>query len=79
MRHEPDRQYKWILHAKGHFSKLTGLWALKAKEAEQVAEALEKWLMLLGVPCIIQYDSGTEFKGALLILLRRHGIKVHQR
>ena len=75
MRHEPDRQYLWILHAKDHFSKLTGLWALKAKEAEQVTEALEQWLMLLGVPCIIQYDNGTEFKGAHLILLHRHGIK----
>lgn len=76
MRHEPDREYKWILHAKDHFSKYSGLWALKSKEAEGVAEALEGWIMSFGPPSMIQCDNGKEFKGALLILLRRHGIKV---
>ncbi len=75
MKHEPDRQYKWILHAKDHFSKLSGLWALKSKHAGPVAEAMAQWFMLLGPPAIVQCDNGTEFKGALLILLRKYGIK----
>lgn len=75
MKHEPDRQYKWILHAKDHFSKFSGLWALKSKHAGPVAEAMAQWFMLLGPPGIVQCDNGSEFKGALLILLRKHGIK----
>ena len=75
MKHEPDRQYKWILHAKNHFSKLSGLWALKSKHAELVAEAIAQWFMLLGPPSIVQCDNGTKFKGALFILLRKYGIK----
>lgn len=36
---------------------------------------MAQWFMLLGPPTIVQCDNGTEFKGALLILLRKYGIK----
>jgi IS30 family transposase len=32
--------------------------------------------MCFGPPKILQSDNGTEFKGALSILLQEHGIKV---
>jgi hypothetical protein len=35
MRHQPDRQYEWILHAKDHCSKFS---CLKSKQAEGVAD-----------------------------------------
>lgn len=75
MRHEPDGQFKWFLHAKDHFSKLSALWPLKSKHADVVAESLAQFIMFYGPPSIIQCNNGKEFKGALLILLRKHGIK----
>lgn len=75
MRHEPSGQYKWILHVKDHFSKYSTLYPLVSKRAAGVAAVLSQWIMCFGIPKIIQCDNGSEFKGALLILLRRHGIQ----
>ena len=76
MRHEPDGQYKWILHIKDHFSKWSSLFPLKSKSAEEVAGLIATWIGCYGVPEILQCDNGREFKGVLLVLLKRHGIKV---
>ena len=76
MRHEPDGQYKWILHIKDHFSKWSPLFPLKSKSAEEVAGLITTWIGCYGVPEILQCDNGREFKGVLLVLLKRHGIKV---
>lgn len=76
MRHEPDGQYKWILHAKDHFSKFSYLYALKSKEAGEVAGAFGYWIMSFGPPQIVQCDNGSEFKGASRLLLQKHGIKI---
>lgn len=75
MRHEPDGQYKWILHAKDHFSKLSCLWVFKSKHVKPVAEVLEQWIMSYRPPSIIQCDNGLEFKGALLLLLCKYSIQ----
>ena len=33
-------------------------------------------MMFLGVPVILQADNGKEFKGAILQLVKNHGVKV---
>ena len=77
MRSEPDGEYKWILQIRDHFSKYCALYPLKQKTAEEVAAAVLQWLHHHSVhPRIWQSDNGSEFKGALLILLRRYGVKV---
>jgi hypothetical protein len=75
-RHEPDGQYKWVLHIEDHFSKWTSLFALKSKSAAEVADAHAMFIGFFGHPEIIQCDNGREFKGVLLVLLKQYGIKV---
>ena len=70
MQHEPDREFKWIFHAKDHFSKFSYLAALSSKHAEPIAQAMAVWISFCGPPKIVQCDNGREFEGALLILLR---------
>ena len=41
-----------------------------------MADAMIPWLMCFGPMKYAQADNGGEFKGALLILLRRHGIGI---
>lgn len=76
MRHEPDEQFKWILHITDHFSKWSSLFPLKSKTPVEVAGQMAVWIECYGVPEILQYDNGWEFKGVLLILLQKHEIKV---
>jgi hypothetical protein len=76
MRHEPSGQFKWILHIKDHFSKYTQLYPLKSKHAKPIAEAFALFIAAFLPPKIMQADNGKEFKGALLILLRKYGIRV---
>ena len=76
MRHELSGQYKWILHIKDHFSKYTQLYPLKSKHAELIADAFALFIAAFLPPKIMQADNGKEFKGALLILLRKYGIQV---
>jgi hypothetical protein len=76
MRHEPLRQYKWILHIKDHFSKYTQLYPLKSKHAELISDCFAQFIAAFLPPKIMQADNGKEFKGALLILLRKYGIQV---
>ncbi|KFZ20383.1 hypothetical protein V502_03199 [Pseudogymnoascus sp. VKM F-4520 (FW-2644)] len=76
MRHEPSGQYKWILHIKDHFSKYTQLYPLKSKYAEPIADCFALFIAAFLPPKIMQADNGKEFKGALLILLRKYGIQV---
>jgi len=46
------------------------------KIAQEVADNLDVWLMCYGPFEILQCDCGAEFKAALAILMRRHGIKI---
>ena len=46
------------------------------KASEKVVKVVLTWIMNLGPPKILQSDNGTEFKGALTILLRQYGIQV---
>ena len=76
MRHEPSGQYKWILHIKDHFSKYTQLYPLKSKHAGPIADCFALFIAAFLPLKIMQADNGKEFKGALLILLRKYGIRV---
>jgi len=77
MRSEPNGEYKWILQIRNYFSKYYTLYPLKQKTAEEVAAAVLQWIYYHSVyPRIWQSNNGIEFKGALLILLCRYGVKV---
>ena len=65
-----------ITRYKDHFSKYTCLFALRSKEASEVANALAIFLMCFGSPQIAQMDNGKEFKGVCLLLLKRFGIRI---
>jgi len=76
MRATPHNGYHWILHIKDHFSKYTFLYALRDKTSAGVAACIAQWLVVVGIPRILQCDNGVEFKGVLLILLKKYGIKI---
>lgn len=76
MSSSPDGNFKWILHLKDHFSKFSTLYPLIDKSSAGVATQIAHWIGMCGVPKILQCDNGTEFKGILLILLQRYGIKI---
>ncbi|CAF4559174.1 unnamed protein product, partial [Didymodactylos carnosus] len=61
LRTRPDGEFKWILHARDHFSKFSWGYALQTKEAKNVAEHLTSLFYQFG-PCkILQSDNGKEF------------------
>jgi len=67
-RSTPDHGNHWILPIKDHFSKYSFLYPLTDKTAEGVAKCITPWLGMDGIPRIIQWDNGKEFKGVLLIM-----------
>ena len=76
MRHDPDREFCWILHSEDHFSKFHMLYAMIDKEAITIARNIHHWITCFGIPEVIQSDNGTEFQGACTDLLQIFGIKV---
>lgn len=76
MRGDPDGEFKWICHLRDHFSKYSVACPMPNKTSEEVVKVVITWIMHLGPPKILQSDNGTEFKGALTILLRQHGIQI---
>ena len=59
-----------------HFSKESYLAPLPSKHAHHIADAMIPYIMIQGSINIWQCDNGSEFKGAMMMLARRHGIKV---
>ncbi|KAK3249211.1 hypothetical protein CYMTET_41350 [Cymbomonas tetramitiformis] len=55
------KEYKWLLHVKGHHSRFSFLYALQKKEARGVLEALFHIYGVFGPPTIFQTDNGREF------------------
>ena len=76
MRGDPDDDQKWICHMRDHFSKYSIATPMANKTSIEVVKVVVMWIMHFGPPKILQSDNGTEFKGALSILLQEHGIKV---
>ena len=79
MRGSPDGNYCWIPHIRDHFSKFSAAFALKSKRSREVAEKLLIWIGLFGSSEILQCDSGTEFQGAVAILIKFHNIQLINR
>ncbi|CAF1570775.1 unnamed protein product [Rotaria magnacalcarata] len=61
MRSIPNGEYKWILHAKDHFTKFLWTYPLQSKEAEPVAQKFLQQFYSFGAPRILQSDNGKEF------------------
>lgn len=76
MHTKQDGEYVLILHLKDHFSKLSILYALKSKRSSEITYYIIILVHHLGIPGILQCDSGQEFKGALLLFLKKHNIKL---
>ncbi len=73
---KPHGSYVLILHIKDHFSKQTLFHTLTSKKAFKIAYYVSLYVCHFGAPGIFQCDNGREFKGALLIFLKKHGIKL---
>ena len=62
MRHLPDEEYKWILHAIDHWTKFNFAFPLQSKEDESVAAIFRTYIFpYFGIPKIIHTDNGREF------------------
>lgn len=62
MQQRRDEQFKFLGHAVDHFSKFRVIFALKTKEATEVAQNLnEKVFSVFGLPSILHSDNGKEF------------------
>lgn len=61
MRNMQYDNYKFILHAKDHFTKFSWLYPLMSKEAAQVSTHLRNIFYSFGPPKILQSDNGKEF------------------
>ena len=75
-RGDPDEEMKWICHLRDCFSKYSVACPMPNKSSEKVVKVVLTWLMHRWPPKVLQSDNGTEFKGALTLLLRQHGIQV---
>ena len=76
IRNRPSDKYKWILHTHDHKSRFQTLWPLVDKSAPAVVEAMTFFLAASHQMKIWQSDNGGEFKGTLLTLMQRYGIRV---
>jgi len=82
MEFAPDSSYVQILNYQDHFMKFLVLRPLKSKRASEVAYNLTDIFTLIGVPCILQSDSGQEFVALVVYKLKRmwpHLRIVHRR
>jgi hypothetical protein len=63
----PDGEYKWIFHAKDHFSKITYAVPLQRKSMEETSQAIRTMFHLFGPSQILQHDNGGEFVGKIIV------------
>lgn len=67
MRHLPDGEYKWILHAIDHWTKFNFAFPLQSKEAESVAAIFRTYIFpYFGIPKIFHTDNGREFANSII-------------
>ena len=66
MHYRPDGPYKYICHARDHFSKFSWSSALPSKEAKEVAGFLFELFTAFGPPTILQTDNGKEFTAQII-------------
>jgi hypothetical protein len=61
---------------KCHFSKFVWIRGLKAKTADEAVDELIKWLNDNGYIAILACDNGGEFKGKVIEVCKKRGIKI---
>jgi len=66
MRSRPDGEYKYIVHAKDHFTRFSWAAPLEKKEAIYVASFLFQIFTQFGPPTILQSDNGKEFVAQII-------------
>jgi len=66
MRARPDGEYRWIAHARDHFTRFSWTRPLKTKEANNVAGFLLEIFMMFGAPRILHSDNGKEFVAQII-------------
>ena len=66
----------WILHLEDHFSRFSILYALTSKKASRITYYISLFICHLGIRGILQCDNGRELKGALLLFLKKHNIRL---
>ena len=67
MRHLPDGQYKWILHAIDHWMKFNFAFPLQSKEADSVVAIFLTYIFpYFGIPKIFHTDNGREFANSII-------------
>ena len=67
LRHLPDGDYKWILHAIDHWTKFNFAFPLQSKEAESVAAIFITYFFpYFGIPKIFHTDNGREFANSII-------------
>ncbi|CAF1235865.1 unnamed protein product, partial [Didymodactylos carnosus] len=71
MRSSEFNGYKWIFHAKDHFSKYSWLHPVFTKETANVAQILKSIFFQFGPPKILLSDNGREFVAHLIYDLKR--------
>lgn len=68
--------YRYILTVMDVFSRYMCLKSLKRKSSVEIAKQLNKIYREHGPPKVLQHDKGTEFKGAVKILMRSLQVKI---
>jgi len=66
MRARPDGEYRWIAHARDHFTRFSWTRPLKSKEAKYIASFLLELFMTSGAPKILHSDNGKEFVAQII-------------
>ena len=75
-RTKPNEKHVWILHLKDHLSKFRMVYALTNKRTSEMTYYISLFVRHLKIPDILQCDNGREFKGALLVFLKKHNIRL---
>jgi hypothetical protein len=61
---------------KCHFSKFVWIRGLKTKTADEAADEFIKWLNNNGYIAILACNNGGEFKGKVIEVYKKRGIKI---
>ena len=63
-------EFRWIMVYQDHLTKFCVLRPLTSKRAAEVAYQLLDIFLLLGAPCILQSDNGSEFTAQIIVELK---------
>lgn len=76
MRNKLNSEFVYILHLNDHFSNFNKVYTLKNKNTLEIAYYIRFFGRHLGVSEILQCNNDQEFKGALVLFLKKHDNKL---